>query len=131
MTTTGGTHAFRPLCIGATMERLLAGIADHTDVGDLQMSVLRVVLLHAAVVRCIFCIFLHVVHFGIGNHAFGFNGVAYVLREIDCIVGAHFPSAPVIGGQKELAGTIALAQASSDASHFALGFGVVVDRKSV
>ena len=70
---------------------LLTGFADHVDVGNLQVTVLGSVFLHAGVCRCAFRVFLHVVHFGIGNHTFDLNGVTKMTRQIDCVVVVHFP----------------------------------------
>src|ERR1700676_2389093 len=99
---------------------LLTGIADPADVGDLQVTVLGVVVLHADVFRYTFRVFLHVVHFGMRNHTFGSNGVTGMTRKIDCVAAVHFPGAAVAGGQQEFVGTRALGKASGDASHLAL-----------
>src|ERR1700680_2159521 len=105
---------------------LLTGFAHHADVGDLQVTVLGLVVLHADVFRCAFRVFLHVVHFGMRNHTFGFNRVTEMTRQIDCVVVVHFPGTAVAGGQQELVGTRALSNASGDASHLALCFGMGV-----
>jgi len=109
--------ATRPQCVEALLS---TGFTDHVDVGDLQVTVLGAVFLHAGVCRCAFRIFLHVVHFGIRNHAFDLNCVTEMTRQIDCVVVVQFPRAAIAGGQPELVGTGALGQASSDASHLAL-----------
>jgi hypothetical protein len=113
---TGPSFA-HPQCVEAL---LLTGFTDHVDVGDLQVTVLGAVVLHAGVCRCAFRVFLHVVHFGIRNHTFDLNGVTEMSRQIDCVVVVHFPRAAIAGGQPELVGTGALGKASGDASHLAL-----------
>jgi hypothetical protein len=51
-----------------------------------------------------------------------------VTGEIDGIVAMHFPGTAVGAGQQVFVRTIALAEASSDASDVALGFSVGILR---
>ncbi|MEY2413902.1 MAG: hypothetical protein QOD84_2508, partial [Acidobacteriaceae bacterium] len=47
----------------------LTGFADHLNVGDLQMTVFVIALLHAAVFRGIFGILFNIVLFGIRDYS--------------------------------------------------------------
>src|SRR3981081_2118385 len=116
--------AFTTNC--ASRQLLLTRVTDQRHVRDLQVAVLSAIFLHAAVFGRFFRILFHVVHLRVRHYALGGNGVAYMTRQISAAVIAHFPGAPIVPGQQELFGAVALGQTSGDGSHFRLGFGISV-----
>jgi hypothetical protein len=72
------------------------------------MAVLGVGLLDAGVgCRCL-GVFLHIVRFGIRDHAFQSYGVTHMVRKIDSSVAVSFPGAAIAGGEQKFVSAVAL-----------------------
>src|SRR5437763_13332311 len=96
----GRKHSAEP-----NIDRLLTGVADYLYFRDRQMSVLSITLFHAAVLRCFFRVFLHVVHFCIRDNSGCSHRMTHMLGESHS-AAPHLPGASVISSEQELFGAI-------------------------
>ncbi len=87
-------------CKNSQPELFLTRFADHFYVRNLHVAMLSVALLHAAVLRGIFRVFLHIVRGCIGDDPGRSHSVTHMLGEIHS-TASHFPCASVISSQQE------------------------------
>src|ERR1700730_3922834 len=83
------------------------------------MSVLSITLLHAAVLRSVLGIFLHVVHHRIRDHSGCSHRVTHMLGKSH-FTASHFPSTAIASGKQELFRAITFRHAGRS-PHLALG----------
>jgi hypothetical protein len=79
-------------------ESLLTRIADHLYFCDLHMSVFRIILLHATVLRCIFRVFLQIVHFRIGDNPGRGDRMTHMVSESHS-TASYFPRAAIVSSE--------------------------------
>src|SRR5262245_8164388 len=87
---------------------LLAGLADHFDLGYVQVAMFLGVGVH-----CGLGLFLGAVHIGMPDFAGAGYGVTDVWRELNGLA-FYFPGASVACGYLELAGAVSLSQTPGD-----------------
>ena len=90
------------------------------DISDLQVAVLGFGFGRASIARHILGVFLHVVHFFVGNDALQVDRLVHVRREIDRVVLVNLPGAAVGGSQEIFIATAGLGKTSGNLSDFAL-----------
>ena len=98
---------------------LLAGIADHLDLGDGHMAVFIVALRHVRVGRRVLRVFFHVVHGGVFHRPGRFDCVNDMVGEGNAVT-LHFPGASVLAFEFVFISAVALGEAPRDRSHIRL-----------
>src|SRR2546421_10556865 len=97
------------------------------------MSVFRMTLCRAGIVRHVLLVLFHVVHLAMRDCTFNFHGMVHLAGEVHGVVPMHFPSASIGGRQRVLIFT-GLSEASGNGSYcsfgICIGVGVLRDGPS-